>query len=283
MANIIKAALLQTDWTGDKESMIVKHEEAAREAPAQGAQIMCFQELFYGPYFCQVQDAEYYDYTEYIPDGPTTKRFQALAEELNMVMVLPMYEIEQPGVYYNTAAVIDADGSYLGKFRKQHIPQVKGFWEKFYFRPGNGGYPVFDTAVGKVGVYICYDRHFPEGWRALALNGAEYIVNPSATVAGLSKYLWELEQPASAAANGVFIGAINRIGTEEPWASTMNMGEFYGSSYIVNPRGAIEAQASYGDDELLVHEIDLDMVREVRDTWQFFRDRRPDAYGDLTE
>ncbi len=161
MANIITAALLQTDWTGDKESMIVKHEDAAREAAAQGAQIICFQELFYGPYFCQVQDAEYYEYTEYIPDGPTTKRFQALAKELNMVMVLPMYEIEQPGIYYNTAAVIDADGTYLGKFRKQHIPQVKGFWEKFYFRPGNGGYPVFDTAVGKVGVYICYDRPLP--------------------------------------------------------------------------------------------------------------------------
>ncbi len=141
MSNIVTAALLQTDWTGDKESMIVKHEEAAREAASKGAQIICFQELFYGPYFCQVQDAEYYEYTEYIPDGPTTKRFQALAKELDMVMVLPMYEIEQPGVYYNTAAVIDADGTYLGKFRKQHIPQVKGFWEKFYFRPGNGGYP----------------------------------------------------------------------------------------------------------------------------------------------
>ena len=208
-----------------------------------------------------------------------------VAKETGMVVVAPMYEEDSQasGMYYNTAAVIDADGSYLGKYRKTHIPQVKGFWEKFYFRPGNLGYPVFDTAVGKVGVYICYDRHFPEGWRALALNGAEYIVNPSATVAGLSKYLWELEQPASAAANGVFIGAINRVGTEEPWATTMNMGEFYGSSYIVNPRGAIEAQASYDKDELLVHEIDLDMVREVRDQWQFFRDRRPETYWPLTE
>ena len=187
MATTITAALLQTDWTGDKESMIDKHEEAAREAAAQGAQVMCFQELFYGPYFCQVQDTEYYDYTEHIPDGPTTQRFQALAKELGMVMVLPMYEIVQPGLYYNTAAVIDADGTYLGKYRKQHIPQVKGFWEKFYFRPGNGGYPVFDTAVGKVGVYICYDRHFPEGWRALGLNGAEIVFNPSATHRGLSR------------------------------------------------------------------------------------------------
>ncbi len=191
---------------------------------------MCFQELFYGPYFCQVQDAEYYDYTEYIPDGPTTKRFQALAKELNMVMVLPMYEIEQPGVYYNTAAVIDADGTYLGKFRKQHIPQVKGFWEKFYFRPGNGGYPIFDTAVGKVGVYICYDRHFPEGWRALGLNGAEIVFNPSATHRGLSEYLWSIEQPAAAVANMYYVGAINRVGIEP-----LGENDFYGQSYFVDP------------------------------------------------
>ena len=182
MASTIRAALVQTTWTGDKETMIKAHEEYAREAAAQGAKVICFQELFYGPYFCQVQDAEYYEYAESIP-GPTTERFQALAAELGMVMVLPMYEQEQPGVLYNTAAVVDADGSYLGKYRKHHIPQVKGFWEKFYFRPGNLGYPVFDTAVGKVGVYICYDRHFPEGWRALGLNGAEIVFNPSATTA----------------------------------------------------------------------------------------------------
>ena len=151
MAEIVRAALVQSSWTGDKESMIVKHEDAAREAAAEGAQIICFQELFYGPYFCQVQDPEYYEYTEYIPDGPTTKRFQALAKELNMVMVLPMYEIEQPGVYYNTAAVIDADGRYLGKDRKNHIPHVApGFWEKFYFKPGNLGYPVFKTRLSLI-------------------------------------------------------------------------------------------------------------------------------------
>ena len=178
MANTVRAALLQTDWAGTKEAMIDKHEEAAREAAAEGAQVMCFQELFYGPYFCQVQETKYYDYTEPIPDGPTTQRFQSVARELGMVLVLPMYEIEQAGLYYNTAAVIDADGTYLGKFRKQHIPQVKGFWEKFYFRPGNGGYPIFDTAVGKVGVYICYDRHFPEGWRILGLKGARDRVQP---------------------------------------------------------------------------------------------------------
>ena len=139
----VRAALLQTDWTGSKDTMIDKHEAACHEAAAQGAQVMCFQELFYGPYFCQVQDVEYYGYTEYIPDGPTTQRFQSIAKETGMVLVLPMYEITQAGVYYNTAAVIDADGKYLGKYRKQHIPQTKGFWEKFYFKPGNGGYPIY--------------------------------------------------------------------------------------------------------------------------------------------
>ena len=148
MARNVTAAIVQTAWTGDKESMIELHEKYVAEAAAAGARVMCFQELFYGPYFCQVQDAEYYSYAEAIPDGPTTKRFCELAEQHEMVLVVPMYEREQAGLLYNTAAVIDADGTYLGKYRKNHIPQVKGFWEKFYFRPGNLGYPVFETAVG---------------------------------------------------------------------------------------------------------------------------------------
>ena len=196
MPRTVRGALLQASWTGDKESMIQKHEKYAHEAAEQGAQVMLFQELFYGPYFCQVQDAQYYSYTEQIPDGPTTKRMQDLAKQTGMVLVVPMYEEDEQasGIYYNTAAVIDADGKYLGKYRKTHIPHVKGFWEKFYFRPGNLGYPVFETAVGKVGVYICYDRHFPEGARALGLNGAEMVFIPSATSRGLSEYLWRIEQ-----------------------------------------------------------------------------------------
>jgi N-carbamoylputrescine amidase len=278
MANIVRAALLQTDWPGSKEAMIDKHEEAAREAAADGAQVMCFQELFYGPYFCQVQDTKFYDYTEPIPDGPTTQRFQSIAGELGMVMVLPMYEIEQPGIYYNTAAVIDADGTYLGKFRKQHIPQVPGFWEKFYFRPGNGGYPVFDTAVGKVGVYICYDRHFPEGWRILGLNGAQIVFNPSATHRGLSAYLWKLEQPASAVANEYFVGAINRVGIED-----LGDNDFYGTSYFVDPEGRFVGEpADAHTAELVVRDLDLDLLAEVRNRWAFYRDRRPDMYDDIT-
>jgi beta-ureidopropionase len=274
----IRAALVQTNWTGDKETMIKAHEEYARQAAAQGARVICFQELFYGPYFCQVQDAQFYEYAESIP-GPTTERFQALAKELGMVMVLPMYEQEQPGVLYNTAAVVDADGAYLGKYRKHHIPQVKGFWEKFYFRPGNLGYPVFETAHAKVGVYICYDRHFPEGARALGLAGAEIVFNPSATVAGLSEYLWKLEQPAHAVANGYFVGAINRVGREAPW----NIGEFYGQSYFCDPRGKMLAEGPRDKDAVVVADLDLDAIEEVRAVWQFYRDRRPDAYGPLVQ
>jgi N-carbamoylputrescine amidase len=276
----VRAALVQTKWTGDKESMIEEHIAQTRAAAAAGAQVMCYQELFYGPYFCQVQDPKFYEYAEAIPDGPTTKRFQELAKELGMVLVVPMYEQEQPGVLYNTAAVIDADGSYLGKYRKHHIPQVKGFWEKYYFKPGNLGWPVFDTAVGKVGVYICYDRHFPEGWRALGLAGAQLVYNPSATHRGLSSHLWQLEQPAAAVANEYFIAAINRVGTEPEYGEN----DFYGTSYFVDPRGQFVGDvASDKEEELLVRDLDFDRITEVRQQWAFYRDRRPDAYAPLTE
>ena len=160
-----------------------------------------------------------------------------------MVMVVPVYEEEITGVYFNTAAVIDADGSYLGKFRKVHIPHTwPGFWEKFYFKPGNLGFPVFETAYAKIGIYICYDRHFPECARVLALKGAEILFNPSATVAGKSQYLWQLEQPAQAVANGVFIGANNRVGVEKPW----DMGMFYGSQLLRRPPRAAPGQGQRG-------------------------------------
>ncbi len=263
-----------------KQAMLEKHLQFVKDAADKGVQILCLQEIFNGPYFCAEQQPRWYDAAEQIPNGPTIKAFQEVAKKHNMVIVVPIYEIEQVGIYYNTAAVIDADGSFLGKYRKNHIPQVNpGFWEKFYFRPGNLGYPVFNTRYAKVGVYICYDRHFPEGARALGLNGAEIVFNPSATVAGLSEYLWRLEQPAHAAANGYFIGAINRVGTEKPW----NIGEFFGSSYFCDPRGKIIAQACRDKDELLVSDLDLDEIKEVRHTWQFFRDRRPETYEQLVK
>ncbi|MBA3600602.1 MAG: acyltransferase [Acidobacteria bacterium] len=248
------------------------------DAAKQGVQMLCFQEIFTTPYFCAEQQTRWYEAVERVPDGETVKLMQDVAKQHGMVLIVPIYEEEMSGVYYNSAAVIDADGKYLGKYRKTHIPHVApGFWEKFYFRPGNLGYPCFDTAFARIGVYICYDRHFPEGARCLGLNGAEIIFNPSATVAGLSEYLWKLEQPAHAVANGYFVGAINRVGTEAPW----NIGEFYGQSYFCDPRGQIVAEASRDKDELVVADLNFDMIREVRNTWQFFRDRRPDAYGQI--
>ena len=277
MADIVKAALVQQRWTGDKESMTENAVTAIQTAASAGAQVLCLQELFYGPYFCQVQDTEHYAYAEPVPDGPTTKLMCELAERHSMVLIVPVYEEEQPGVLYNTAAVIDADGRYLGKHRKNHIPQVKGFWEKFYFRPGNLGYPVFDTAVGRIGVYICYERHFPEGWRALGLAGARIVFNPSATSRGLSQYLWRLEQPAAAVANEYFVGAINRVGTEP-----LGDNDFYGQSYFVDPRGQLVGDAaSDTEDEVVVRDLDMQMLAEVRDLWAFYRDRRPDTYDSL--
>lgn len=262
-----------------KEQMITKHLPLIEDAARRGVQILCLQELFYGPYFCAEQDAKWYGVAEPVPSGPTIQRMASLAREHGMVMVVPVYEEQMTGVYYNTAAVIDADGTFLGKYRKHHIPHCHpGFWEKFYFKPGNVGFPVFETAFGKVGVYICYDRHFPEGARALGLGGAEIVFIPSATTAGHSDYLWKLEQPAHAVANGYYMGCINRVGTEAPWG----IGRFYGSSYFVDPRGNFLAEASEDQDELVVADLDLDVIEEVRRVWQFYRDRRPESYQDLT-
>ncbi len=286
MSRIIKCGLIQAHNAAPTDSPIevirkanIDHQMTmVEDAAKQGVQMLCFQEVFTMPYFCAEQQTRWYEAVERIPDGPTVKLMQDVAKQFGMVIVVPIYEEEQTGVYYNTAAVIDADGKYLGKYRKTHIPHVNpGFWEKFYFKPGNLGYPCFDTAFARIGVYICYDRHFPEGARCLGLNGAEIIFNPSATVAGLSEYLWKLEQPAHAVANGYFVGAINRVGTEAPW----NIGEFYGQSYFCDPRGQMLAVGTRDQDELVVADLDMDKIREVRNTWQFFRDRRPDAYGPI--
>jgi beta-ureidopropionase len=289
MARNVRCGLIQTrcEWSPEKfslseikERMIRKHERLIAQAAKRGVKILGLEELFYGPYFPAEQQTRWYDLTEPVPNGPTCEHMRKLAKRHKMAMIVPVYEVEMPGVYYNTAAVFDADGRYLGRYRKHHIPHCHpGFWEKFYFTPGNTGYPVFQTRYARVGVYICYDRHFPEGARILGLNGAEIVYNPSATVAGLSEYLWELEQPAHAVANGYFVAAINRVGTEAPW----NIGEFYGKSYFCNPRGKIVAQAPRDRDEMLSADLNLDEIREVRSVWQFYRDRRPESYGPITE
>lgn len=274
--NVVVGAY-QAKWEGTKDKMIDKHAELVKDAAKKGVQILCFQELFYGPYFPAEQNKKWYSLAEKA-DGPIVKRFVELAKDNNIILIVPIYEEEITGVYYNTALVIDRNGQVIGKYRKNHIPHLDGFWEKFYFKPGNLGYPVFKTDLGNIGVYICYDRHFPEGARILGLNGADIVFNPSATVEGLSAYLWKLEQPAHAVANGYFIAAINRVGEEE-WKT----GKFYGSSYICSPRGKFLAEAAANKDELIYTEIDLDEIKEVRNTWQFYRDRRPETYSRLTD
>ena len=279
---VVRAAITQVAWTGDKESMIQRHIDLTRQAAADGAQIIGYQELFYGPYFGIIQDQKYYDYTESIP-GPTVERFQDLARELSIVIVLPIYEVANEGEYYNTAAVIDADGTLLGKYRKHHIPNLPQFWEKFYFRPGNLGYPVFHTAVGRIGVYICYDRHFPEGWRELGLNNAQLVFNPSATKPGLSNRLWDLEQPAAAANNQYFIAASNRIGTESEEFGDEAV-TFYGTSYFVDPRGNfVGDRASQDKEEIVIRDLDFGEITQARNDWQFYRDRRPETYTKTVE
>ena len=288
MSRVTRAAVIQaanalpdsTDLAAIKQAMIDKHLGLIAEAAARGAQICCLQEIFFGPYFCAEQDPRWYETAERVPDGPTIQLMQAQAREHGLILVVPVFEEDLPGVYYNTAAVIDEHGTFLGKYRKHHLPHCHpGFWEKFYFKPGDLGYPVFATSAGRIGISICYDRHFPEAARELGLNGAEIVFNPSATVAGLSEYLWKLEQPAHAVANQYFVAAINRVGTESPW----NIGEFYGQSYFCDPRGQIIAEASRDRDEVLVADLDLDQIREVRKVWQFFRDRRPESYERIVD
>ena len=281
MNRVVKGGLIQLSNAKSEgtvreitQAMLEKSLGYVEKAGKAGVQVLCLQEVFNTPYFCPSQDPKWYDAAEAVP-GPTVSLLSEYAKRYNMVIVAPVYEREMAGVYYNTAAVIDADGKYLGKYHKTHIPQVNpGFYEKYYFKPGNLGYPVFQTQYCKLGVYICYDRHFPEGARILGLNGAEIVMNPSATVAGLSQYLWKLEQPAHAVANGYFVGAINRVGTEAPW----NIGKFYGTSYFVDPKGNFLATASEDKDELITADMNLEQIEEVRRVWQFYRDRRPETY-----
>ncbi len=288
MSKIVKCGLIQAsnaalpddDIDTVKRKNIEKHLKMVEDAAAQGVQILCLQELFYGPYFPAGQDTRWYKMAEPVPDGPTMKIFAEAAKEKGMVIVVPVMEEAMTGLFYNTAAVIDADGKYLGKYRKHHLPHLyPGFWEKFYFKHGIDGYPVFDTAFAKVGVYICYDRHFPEGARILGLNGAEIVFNPSATVAGLAIHLWELEMPAHAVANGYYAAGINRVGVEKPWET----GEFFGSSFFCDPRGSIFARARRDRDELLTADLDLELIETVRAEWQFYRDRRTESYGPIAE
>ncbi len=275
-SRVVRCALIQTGGMMNPTEIFQRQVELVRDAAARGAQVICLQELATGPYFCQVETREWFDLAEPVPEGPSTTTMQALAAELGVVIVLPLYENAR-GDFYNTAVVIDADGEYLGKYRKVHIPQADGFYEKYYFKPGNTGYPVFDTRFGRIGVYICYDRRFPEGARALGINGAEIVFIPSAT-SGTSIRTWHVEQRAHAIANRYFVGTINRVGKE-----AIGPNEFYGQSYFCDPDGVVLAEGSATEEDIVLADLDLGTLQDARLNLNVWRDRRPEAYGLLTQ
>ena len=272
----------------DPDANVGRAIERVRNAAAAGAQVICLEELFRSRYFCQVEDEARFDLAEPVP-GPTTEAFTALAKELRVVIIAPIFERRAPGVYHNTAVVIDAQGSLLGCYRKMHIPEDPQYHEKFYFSPGDLGYRVFDTRYAKVGVIICWDQWYPEAARLTALKGAEVIVAPSAIgwlpqeteEEGATQLdAWRTVQRAHAITNGVFFAAVNRVGTEES-AAGMEL-TFWGASFVADPRGAVIAEAPTDDEAVLVVPCDRGAIEESRRGWPFFRDRRIDSYGDLT-
>jgi N-carbamoylputrescine amidase len=270
-----KLALIQMACGDDPEQNLVKALRLIDDAAQRGAQIVALQEVFNTIYFPnRERDPKYFDLAEPIP-GPTISRLVAKAKERQVILLAPIYEREIPGVYYNSALIIAANGEIVGKYRKMHIPHSNHLIEKFYFKPGNLGFPVFDTPHARIGILICYDRHFPEGARALGLGGAELILIPVASPRPQARDVFIKELMAMAIANQCFVAAINRVGVE--------IGdEFFGTSLICDPRGNIIAYAGMKDEEVLVADIDLSEVTTVRNSWLFYRDRRPDAYGALT-
>lgn len=276
-----KVAMIQTGASLDKSRNLERASHLLRQAARGGARIVCLQELFNTIYFCTEDNPKYFDFAETIP-GPTTDAIGKIARDEQIVVVAPIYEQDSKmrGVRYNSAAVIGTDGEVEGVYRKHSIPNVctesLAANEKFYFSPGNLGFPVFDTPFGvKIGVIICYDRHFPEHSRAIALGGADIMFVPTCTW-GLSRSLWELELRGHAVFNLFYVGGVNRVGTDEGQKQT-----YYGSSCFVNPRGDVIAQAGDSEDEVVFGDIDLDLISQVRSDWGLFRDRRPEAYGAL--
>ena len=280
----VTLGLVQSRAFASSAESLERHIALIRDAAAKGAQIVCLQELFLTEYFCKGQVTDRFDLAETVP-GPTTAALCPLAKELGVVIIASLFEKRGPGLYHNTAAIIDADGTYLGKYRKMHIPEDPGFNEKFYFTPGDLGYRVWDTKFGRIGVLICWDQWYPEAARLSALAGAQIIFYPTAigwlksekAELGHSQHTaWETVQRGHAVANGCYVAAVNRVGTEEET-------EFWGQTFVANPYGVITAKASVSDEEVLVVSCDLQQVEDFRRIWPFFRDRRIDTYQPLTK
>ncbi|MEJ7739996.1 MAG: carbon-nitrogen hydrolase [Chitinophagaceae bacterium] len=282
----VKIGLVQMSCTSDKEENLQKAIDKIREAAGKGAQIVCLQELFTSLYFCDVEDYENFKLAETVP-GPSTERLGALAAELEVVIIASLFERRTSGIYHNTTAVLDADGSYLGKYRKMHIPDDPAFYEKFYFTPGDLGYKVFTTKYAVIGVLICWDQWYPEAARITSLMGAEILFYPTAIgwatsqdeETNLEQYnAWQTIQRSHAVANGVHVVSPNRVGLEQDGRM-----KFWGGSFIANPFGKLLYQASHDREEVVVQEIDPGKTDSYRTHWPFLRDRRIDSYQPITK
>ena len=278
-------------YTTDKEDNLTRAEGKIREAAARGAQIVCLHELFAGEYFCRTEDAALFDLAEPVP-GPTTDRLAKMAKEKKVALVVSLFERRAPGVYHNTCAILDADGSYLGKYRKMHIPDDPLYYEKFYFTPGDLGFLNFDTKYARIGVQICWDQWYPEGSRITAMQGAQVIFYPTsigwhprekAEVGAAQLDSWKTIQRAHAVANGLYVAVVNRVGFEgRPDKGDPGL-EFWGNSFVADPSGQFLAEGSNDKEEILVVECDPSRSEDTRRNWPFFRDRRIDAFGPLLE
>ncbi|MBL7698141.1 MAG: carbon-nitrogen hydrolase [Chitinophagaceae bacterium] len=282
----VKIGMVQMSCSANKEENVQKAISRIREAAAKGAQVVCLQELFTSLYFCDVEDYDNFKLAEPVP-GPTTDALQKVAKELNVVIIASLFEKRAKGVYHNTTAVIDADGSYLDKYRKMHIPDDPAYFEKFYFTPGDLGYKIFKTKFATIGVLICWDQWYPEAARITSLMGAEVLFYPTAIGWATSQdddtnreqyNAWQTIQRSHAIANGVHVVSVNRVGFEQDGKM-----KFWGGSFIANPFGSLIVQASHDKEEVIVKELELDTTDSYRTHWPFMRDRRIDSYQPITK
>jgi N-carbamoylputrescine amidase len=288
MAEKFTIGLIQMSCSTDPRENLAKAEARIQEAAKRGAQIICLQELFRSQYFCREENADLFELAEAIP-GPSTEALSKLARSLNVAIIGSLFERRAPGIYHNTAAILDADGSLLGKYRKMHIPDDPLYYEKFYFTPGDLGFPNFDTRFARIGVLVCWDQWYPEGARVSSLGGANILFYPTAIgwhpsekreFGAAQLDAWRTIQRSHAIANGVFVAAVNRVGFEGTPESGL---EFWGHSFVCDPFGRVLAEASADKEEILIVECDPARSEEVRRNWPFLRDRRIDAYSPILE
>jgi N-carbamoylputrescine amidase len=283
--------LVQMACTPDPQDNLRRAELRVGEAAEQGAEVVCLPELFRTQYFCQREDAALFDLAEPVP-GPSTQALGRIAKAKQVVVIAPIFERRAAGVYYNSAAIIDADGGVAGIYRKMHIPDDPGYYEKFYFTPGDLGFPAFDTHVGRLATLICWDQWYPEGARLAALQGASVLFYPTAIgwhphekaqYGDAQRDAWRTIQRSHAIANGVYVAAVNRVGLEKPTEAQGAALEFWGTSFVADPFGVVVKEASTNREELVLAEVDLERLEETRRHWPFFRDRRIDAYTGITQ